>query len=38
MIGLFFDGRFINTTNPDGITRFSIGLINELSKLSELTV
>lgn len=38
MIGLFFDGRFINATNPDGITRFSIGLINELSKLSELSV
>lgn len=38
MKNLWFDGRYINTSHPDGISRFSIGLIRELSKLTELTV
>ena len=35
---LFFDGRFINPSKPDGISSFSIGLIRELDKKSDLTV
>lgn len=38
MKDLWFDGRYINTSHPDGISRFSIGLIRELSKLTELSV
>lgn len=38
MRNLWFDGRYINTSHPDGITRFSIGLIRELSKLTDLSV
>ena len=38
MKDLWFDARYINTSHPDGISRFSIGLINELSKLTELSV
>jgi glycosyltransferase involved in cell wall biosynthesis len=38
MRNLWFDGRYINTSHPDGISRFSIGLIRELSKLTELSV
>lgn len=38
MRNLWFDGRYINTSHPDGISRFSIGLIRELAKLTELSV
>lgn len=38
MSQIYFDGRFINPDSPDGITRFSLGLIQELSKLEPLTV
>lgn len=38
MKDLWFDGRYINTSHPDGISRFSLGLIHELSKLTELSV
>lgn len=34
---LVFDGRFIQR-HPDGITKFSLGLIRELRKLTQLTV
>ena len=37
-MNLFFDGRFINPSNPDGISSFSIGLIRELAKKTELQV
>ena len=33
-----FDGRFIKPEHPDGISRFSLGLIAELSKLTQLSV
>jgi len=33
-----FDARFIKPEHPDGISRFSLGLIAELSKLTDLTV
>ena len=33
-----FDARFIKPEHPDGISRFSLGLIAELSKLTPLTV
>ena len=33
-----FDGRFINPSHPDGISSFSVGLIRELAKLTNLTV
>lgn len=33
-----FDGRFIKPEHPDGISRFSLGLIAELSKLTPLKV
>ena len=33
-----FDGRFIKPEHPDGISRFSLGLIAQLSKLTPLTV
>ena len=38
MQGLWFDGRYIDPDHPDGITRFSIGLIEALLEISELTV
>lgn len=38
MENLWFDGRYINPGNPDGISRFSIGLITELAKLTQLSV
>lgn len=38
MTGVFFDGRFMRVDYPDGITRFSLGLIRSLSQLRELTV
>tara|TARA_B110000259_G_scaffold32816_1_gene36192 strand:- start:1374 stop:2444 length:1071 start_codon:yes stop_codon:yes gene_type:complete len=38
MKDIWFDGRFINPTRPDGITSFSIGLISELSRLMPVTV
>ncbi len=38
MQNLWFDGRFINPASPDGISRFSLGLIEELAKLTELSV
>jgi glycosyltransferase involved in cell wall biosynthesis len=33
---IHFDARFIRTDFPDGISRFSIGLIAELAKLAEV--
>jgi len=38
MSNIWFDGRFINPSSPDGITHFSLGLIGELSKLTPLSV
>jgi glycosyltransferase involved in cell wall biosynthesis len=38
VIELCFDGRFIKPEHPDGISRFSLGLIHELRHLCELTV
>jgi len=38
MENLWFDGRYINPSNPDGISRFSIGLITELAKITQLSV
>jgi glycosyltransferase involved in cell wall biosynthesis len=38
MKDLWFDGRYINPSQPDGISRFSLGLIRELAKLTELSV
>ena len=38
MSGVFFDGRYMRVDFPDGITRFSLGLINHLSELREITV
>jgi len=38
MSGIWFDGRFINPSNPDGITSFSLGLIGELAKMTKLSV
>ncbi len=35
---LAFDGRFIKPNHPDGISRFSLGLIFELAKLTNLKV
>ncbi len=35
---LAFDGRFIKPNHPDGISRFSLGLISELAKLTNLKV
>jgi glycosyltransferase involved in cell wall biosynthesis len=35
---LAFDGRFIKPSHPDGISRFSLGLIAELAKLTKLKV
>lgn len=33
-----FDGRFIKPQHPDGISRFSLGLIFELAKITKLKV
>jgi len=38
MEGIWFDGRYINPTKPDGITSFSLGLIEAALKLAPLTV
>jgi hypothetical protein len=38
MEGIWFDGRYINPTKPDGITSFSLGLIEEVLNLTPLTV
>jgi glycosyltransferase involved in cell wall biosynthesis len=38
MIQLYFDGRFIRPDQPDGISRFSLGLIGELKQLVDLKV
>jgi glycosyltransferase involved in cell wall biosynthesis len=38
MKDLWFDARYINPSHPDGISRFSLGLIRELAKLTELSV
>lgn len=38
MRGLWFDGRYIDPIHPDGISRFSLGLISATLELSELTV
>ena len=38
MKDVWFDGRFINPTRPDGITSFSLGLVGELSRLMPVTV
>lgn len=35
---LFFDGRFIKPDHPDGISRFSLGLISALKSKIDLTV
>lgn len=35
---LAFDGRFIKPEHPDGISRFSLGLLHELAKLTKLKV
>ena len=37
MKNLWFDARYINPKHPDGISRFSLGLIEELADLTELT-
>lgn len=37
-MNLFFDGRYIKTDHPDGISRFSIGLIGALKTKVDLTV
>jgi glycosyltransferase involved in cell wall biosynthesis len=36
--GLWFDGRYIDPVHPDGISRFSLGLIQATAELTELTV
>ncbi len=33
-----FDGRFIKPEHPDGISRFSLGLIHELAKITKLKI
>lgn len=38
MKGLWFDGRYIDPVHPDGISRFSLGLISAALELTELTV
>ncbi len=38
MSGVWFDGRFINPSSPDGITSFSLGLVGELVKMTDLSV
>ena len=38
MQGLWFDGRYIDPVHPDGISRYSLGLITATLELSELTV
>ena len=38
MEGIWFDGRYINPVKPDGITSFSIGLIQAVLELQPLTV
>lgn len=38
MEGLWFDGRYIDPIHPDGISRFSIGLIAAALEITPLTV
>lgn len=38
MAGVFFDGRYMRVDFPDGITRFSLGLISLLGQQRDLTV
>lgn len=38
MEGIWFDGRYVNPTKPDGITSFSLGLIEAVLEISPLTV
>jgi len=38
MEGIWFDGRYINPTKPDGITSFSLGLIEAVLAINPLTV
>lgn len=38
MTGVFFDARFINPTNPDGVSRFSLGLLQELKRQIPLKI
>ena len=38
MKGLWFDGRYIDPVHPDGISRFSLGLITAALELTEMTV
>lgn len=38
MTGFFFDARFINAQNLDGVSRFALGLIQELKKSTELKI
>jgi glycosyltransferase involved in cell wall biosynthesis len=38
MKGLWFDGRYIDPVHPDGISRFSLGIISAALELTELTV
>lgn len=38
MQGLWFDGRYIDPVHPDGISRFSLGLIQATAELTEITV
>jgi glycosyltransferase involved in cell wall biosynthesis len=36
--GLWFDGRYIDPVHPDGISRFSLGLIGAIAEINEITV
>lgn len=38
MTRFFFDARFVKTDQPDGISRFAIGLLSELRKLMPVIV
>lgn len=38
MSGVYFDGRYIRVDYPDGITRFSLGLIESLSRHRNIIV
>jgi glycosyltransferase involved in cell wall biosynthesis len=33
---IYFDARFVRPANPDGISRFSLGLLTELAKLEKV--
>jgi glycosyltransferase involved in cell wall biosynthesis len=36
--GLWFDGRYIDPVHPDGISRYSVGLITALAEHTDVTV